>query len=207
MKKLFILSPGRETTVPERWTAGPGESLSVCIIVLPGVSADLPLTVDLTGEGADVRLAGVYACGGAEQVRFTVRMNHHSAHTTSKQLFNGIAGGTARAEFYGKVTVDPDAQQIEAYQENHNVLLSESATVQTRPQLEIYADDVKCSHGATIGRLDEGERFYMQSRGIPEKEAKTLQMISFLSPVLEYVEDSEREEVAALLEEAVRQLA
>ena len=85
--------------------------------------------------------------------------------------------------FDGRIIVAPDAQQTEAYQENHNILLSDDAHVETTPQLEIYADDVKCSHGATVGRLDEDAQFYMRSRGIPEKEARVLQMLSFLSPV------------------------
>ena len=80
--------------------------------------------------------------------------------------------------------VAPDAQQTEAYQENHNIVLTPEAKVETKPQLEIYADDVKCSHGATVGQLNEDELFYMRSRGIPEKESKTLQMLSFLSPVI-----------------------
>jgi Fe-S cluster assembly protein SufD len=79
--------------------------------------------------------------------------------------------------------VAPDAQQTEAYQENHNIVLSEGARVETTPQLEIYADDVKCSHGATTGRLDEDALFYMRTRGVPEAEAKVLQMISFLAAV------------------------
>ena len=87
-------------------------------------------------------------------------------------------------QFHGVIVVAPDAQQTEAYQENHNIVLTDQARVETRPQLEIYADDVKCSHGATVGQLNEDELFYMRSRGIPEKEAKTLQMLSFLSPVI-----------------------
>ena len=95
--------------------------------------------------------------------------------------------------------VAPDAQKTEAFQENHNILFTESAKVETRPQLEIYADDVKCSHGATVGRLNEDELFYMRSRGIPKEEAETLQMLSFLSPVIP--EGREKE-----IENAIRSL-
>jgi Fe-S cluster assembly protein SufD len=127
-------------------------------------------------------------------------------HCNSRQLFKGVAGGSSRVDFYGKIIVAQDAQRTEAYQENHNILLSDDARVDTKPQLEIYADDVKCSHGATIGRLNEEEQFYMRSRGITLEDAKVLQMISFLAPVLEAVPESEREDVALQLESAIRKL-
>ena len=117
---------------------------------------------------------------------------------------NGVAGGEAKAFFDGRIIVAQDAQKTEAYQTNRNILLTEGAKVETKPQLEIYADDVKCSHGATIGRLDEQEQFYMRSRGIPEDEAKFLQLISFLSPVLEDVPADRKEEMAALIETSLR---
>lgn len=109
-------------------------------------------------------------------------------------------------DFYGKIIVAQDAQRTEAYQENHNILLTDGAKVDTKPQLEIYADDVKCSHGATIGRLNEEEQFYMRSRGISLEDAKVLQMISFIAPVLEYVQEADREAVAAAFEEAIRNI-
>ena len=86
-------------------------------------------------------------------------------------------------------------------------MLSDNAHVNTKPRLEIYADDVKCSHGATVGRLDEDAQFYMESRGIPEDEAKVLQMISFVAPVLEYVPEADRKALATRIEDAIRQLS
>ena len=133
-------------------------------------------------------------------------MYHNVPHCNSRQLFKGIAGGESRVDFYGKIIVAKDAQRTEAYQENHNLLLSEKAKVDTKPQLEIYADDVKCSHGATIGRLNEEEQFYMRSRGITLEDAKVLQMISFIAPVLEQIPEEERETVAAHLEDAIRNI-
>ena len=101
-----------------------------------------------------------------------------------------------------------DAQKTEAYQANHNLLLSETARVNTKPQLEIYADDVKCSHGATIGKLNEDEQFYMRSRGISLEEARFLQMISFVSPVFDIVPDGdERERLKSEVEAAIRETA
>jgi Fe-S cluster assembly protein SufD len=110
-------------------------------------------------------------------------------------------------DFYGKIIVAQDAQRTEAYQENHNILLSDGAKVDTKPQLEIYADDVKCSHGATIGRLNEEEQFYMRSRGISLEDAKVLQMISFIAPVLENIQDeAQREALAADFESSIRNI-
>ena len=107
--------------------------------------------------------------------------------------------------FYGRIVVAHDAQKTEAYQADHNILLTDTAKVTTRPQLEIYADDVKCSHGATVGKLDEDAQFYMRSRGIPEAEARFLQMVSFLSPVLAMIPDeTRRSELSEQLETAVR---
>ena len=109
-------------------------------------------------------------------------------------------------DFYGKIIVAKDAQRTEAYQENHNILLSDGAKVDTKPQLEIYADDVKCSHGATIGRLNEEEQFYMRSRGISLEDAKVLQMISFIAPVFENIPEADREAMAAQFEESIRNI-
>ena len=179
------------------YTVKAGEKLSLSFVILPGESRDIDICIDLVGEGAEAELKGLYLCGGDERVNFRILMHHRVPGCVSRQLFNGIAGGTSRVTFDGRIIVAPDAQKTEAYQENHNILLSESAHVETTPQLEIYADDVKCSHGATIGRLDEEARFYMRTRGIPEKDAEVLQMLSFLSPVTPE-EDRDRVERAVL---------
>lgn len=181
--------------------------VDVVVLVFPGVSADVKLDVHLVGEGAEANVYGAYVCGGEEKVRIAVDMYHDLPHCNSRQLFKGIAGGVSKVDFYGKIIVAKDAQRTEAYQENHNILLTDGARVDTKPQLEIYADDVKCSHGATIGRLNEEEQFYMRTRGISLEDAKVLQMISFIAPVLENIQDeSEREMLAARFEEAIRKL-
>ena len=181
--------------------------VDVVVLVFPGVSADVKLDVHLVGEGAEANVYGAYVCGGEEKVKIAVDMYHDEPHCNSRQLFKGIAGGVSKVDFYGKIIVAQDAQRTEAYQENHNILLTDGAKVDTKPQLEIYADDVKCSHGATIGRLNEDEQFYMRSRGISLEDAKVLQMISFIAPVLENIQDeSEREQLALRFEEAIRKL-
>ena len=168
---------------PAQYVVGAGEKLELSFVVLPGESRDVDVAIDLVGEGAEVTLKGLYLCGGDERVNFRILMHHRAPGCVSHQLFNGIAGGSSKVSFEGRIVVAPDAQKTEAYQENHNIVLSDDAHVEATPQLEIYADDVKCSHGATVGRLDEEAQFYMRSRGIPEQEARVLQMLSFLSPV------------------------
>ena len=168
---------------PAQYVVGAGEKLELSFVVLPGESRDIEVSIDLVGEGAEVTLKGLYLCGGDERVNFRILMHHRAGGCVSHQLFNGIASGSSKVTFEGRIVVAPDAQKTEAYQENHNIVLSDDAHVEATPQLEIYADDVKCSHGATVGRLDEEAQFYMRSRGIPEQEARVLQMLSFLSSV------------------------
>ncbi|MBR1927021.1 MAG: SufD family Fe-S cluster assembly protein [Bacteroidales bacterium] len=193
-----------DSSIKRECVVGEGETLDVTFIVLPGTSAEVNINVDITGPGATVDLKGIYLSHGSDKVVFNVSMNHHSGGSVSRQLFNGLAAGAAKCSFFGKIVVAQDAQKTEAYQENHNIVLSDNALVNTKPQLEIYADDVKCSHGATVGKLNEDEQFYMRSRGIPEDEAKVLQMISFVAPVLSGVQD---EELASRIEAAIRSLA
>lgn len=184
-----------------------GKRTDMVLLVMPGVSCDIKLDVRLVGEGAEANVYGAYVCGGDEKVKIAVDMYHDVPHCNSRQLFKGVAGGVSKVDFYGKIIVAQDAQRTEAYQENHNILLTDGAKVDTKPQLEIYADDVKCSHGATIGRLNEEEQFYMRSRGISLEDAKVLQMISFIAPVLENIEDhDERETIAADFENAIRNI-
>jgi Fe-S cluster assembly protein SufD len=181
--------------------------LDLSVIVLPGASSRVNLQVDMEGPGAEAYISGIYLCPGDERVSIRTDVNHKVHHCVSRQLFKGIAGGTAKTDFYGKIVVAQDAQKTEAYQENHNLLISDAARMDTRPQLEIYADDVKCSHGATVGRLNEEEQFYMRSRGIPEREAMVLQMLSFISPVISHIPDLQtRENVSAIAEKAIRNI-
>lgn len=181
MDRLYIV--GRDE-VPGHVVLGRDETLRMTLAVLPGVSCDLSLRIDLDGEGAGLDLGGLYVCRGGEKVRINVTVRHNAPRCESRQLFKGVVDGDARAEFDGLVYVKRDAQKTQAYQENHSLLLSREAFCESHPQLEIYADDVRCSHGATTGYLSAEEQFYMRSRGIPEAEARRLQIISFLAPVV-----------------------
>ena len=184
-----------------------GQKADMVLLIMPGISCDIRLDIRLAGEGAEANVYGAYVCGGQEKVNIAVDMHHDMPYCNSRQLFKGIAGGTSKVDFYGKIIVAQDAQKTEAYQENHNILLSDGAKVDTKPQLEIYADDVKCSHGATIGRLSEDEQFYMRSRGISLEDAKVLQMISFIAPVFENIPDEpQRESVASEFEAQIRKI-
>ena len=160
--------------------------LSLCIVILPGEDVSVDISVDMLGECAEARLSGVYVCRGSQKVQIRTQVTHRVAECTSHQLFKGVAAEASNSVFSGRITVAPGADLTQAFQENHNLLLSDSARAETRPQLEIYTDDVACSHGATLGRLNLEEQFYMRSRGIPEEEAKVLQMISFLAPALSF---------------------
>ena len=204
MTEVIIVSQGQLVRNIEVQS---GQRSDMVLLVYPGVSCDIKLDVTLAGEGAEANIYGAYVCGGDEKVKIAVDMHHDLPHCNSRQLFKGIAGGKSRVDFYGKIIVAQDAQRTEAYQENHNILLSDDAKVDTKPQLEIYADDVKCSHGATIGRLDEEEQFYMRSRGITLEDAKVLQMISFIAPVLDNIPDpGQREAIGEQFESEIRNI-
>lgn len=168
-------------------TIGAGESRQLVFIALPGQAGtiDCSVSVRFTGEGGDCQMRGLYLAGGSSRVNFKVNVEHGVPRCTSRQLFKGILAGQARTEFFGLIKVPERCIGTEAYQENHNLLLSDDCRAQSLPQLEIYADDVKCSHGATFGRLNADELFYLRSRGIPEAEARKLQMIAFAAEVLD----------------------
>jgi len=143
------------------------------------------INVRLDAEGADCELNGLYLGKGRQHTDFHTRIDHEKPHGSSREFYKGILTGHARGVFDGRVYVHPDAQKTDAQQSNSNLLLSRDAEVDTKPQLEIYADDVKCSHGATVGQLDENMVFYLRSRGIEERAARGLLTYGFARDVLE----------------------
>ncbi|WP_346882416.1 Fe-S cluster assembly protein SufD [uncultured Algibacter sp.] len=143
------------------------------------------------GERIDSILKGVTIIGDKQHVDHNTLVHHIEPNCESHQDYKGIFGENATGVFNGKIIVEKEAQKTNAFQSNNNILISDKATINTKPQLEIFADDVKCSHGCTIGQLDESAMFYMQSRGIPEKEAKALLMYAFSNNVLNSVKISE----------------
>ena len=139
------------------------------------------------GEHIDSILKGITITEGKQHVDHHTLVHHIEPNCESHQDYKGIYGDRSTSVFNGKVIVEKEAQKTNAYQQNNNVLVSDKATINAKPQLEIFADDVKCSHGCTIGQLDDDALFYMQQRGIPQKEAKALLMYAFANTVLESV--------------------
>lgn len=139
------------------------------------------------GEHINSILKGITIIEGKQHVDHHTLVNHIEPNCESHQDYKGIYADRSTGVFNGKVIVEKEAQKTNAYQQNNNVLISDKATINAKPQLEIFADDVKCSHGCTIGQLDDQALFYMQQRGIPKKEAKALLMYAFANTVLESV--------------------
>ena len=142
----------------------------------------------LAGEGGEARLNGMYMLDGEQHADHQTFVEHLAESCTSRELYKGILDGASHGVFNGKVYVDPLAQKTDGKQTNKALLLSDRARVDTKPQLEIFADDVKCTHGATIGRIDESALFYLQSRGIPIENAKALLTYAFAAEALETIE-------------------
>lgn len=158
------------------------------------------LDVVLEGEGAECDLRGLFLGSGSRLVDNHTSVDHAVPHCTSRELYKGILGGRSRGVFRGRVLVRPDAQKTDASQSNPNLLIGESAEIDTKPQLEIYADDVKCSHGATVGQLEEDALFYLRSRGIGRDDARNLLILAFASEITSALPG---EELATRLGEAM----
>jgi len=139
------------------------------------------------GEGITSNLNGISILNSNQHVDNTTLVNHKFPNCESHELYKGIYSDRSSGVFNGKVIVNKEAQKTNAFQQNNNILIDDGATINAKPQLEIFADDVKCSHGCTIGQLDESALFYMQSRGIPKKEAKALLLYAFGNDVVEKI--------------------
>ena len=158
------------------------------------------INVMLDNEGAECWVDGLYIVGSGQHADTHSLIDHRKPHCTSHQLYKGILDGKSRAVFNGKVFVHENAQQTDAMQTNKNLLLSNEARVDTKPQLEIFADDVKCAHGATVGQLEEEELFYLSSRGLHPDIARNLLTYGFAEEVIEKIKV---ESIKAQLDEAV----
>jgi Fe-S cluster assembly protein SufD len=160
------------------------------------------INVRFAGEGAEADLRGFYLALDQELLDHHLILDHAVPNCYSNQLYKGIADGRGTTVFNGKIFVRKDAQKTNAYQSNKNLLLSPKATVNTKPQLEIFADDVRCSHGATSGQLNEEALFYLQARGIPPAEARKMLLRAFAAEALEgRPEDVFREHLMERLDE------
>src|SRR5579883_2693769 len=148
----------------------------------------------LAAEGAECSLNGLYIVSGDRHVDNHTAIDHAKPHCSSRELYKGILDGKSTAVFNGKIIVRKDAQKTDAKQTNKNLLLSSEATINTKPQLEIYADDVKCTHGATVGQLDGESIFYLRSRGIGLEEARRMLIEAFAREIIDGVKAAELRE-------------
>lgn len=156
----------------------------------------------LGGEGGECLINGLFIGGGRQHLDNYMLVEHASPHCASRQFYNGILDDHAHGVFHGRIVVRKDAQRTDAKQTNRNLLLSDDAQIDTKPQLEIYADDVKCTHGATIGQIEEGALFYLRSRGIEEVEARQLLLQGFAGECLNRIKSGAARDYA---ESAVNQ--
>lgn len=143
------------------------------------------MRIELAGEGAETSLAGAYLARGGRHTDHTTRVDHLAANTTSRQIFRGALDGKARAVFQGNIVVAEGADGSDGRLANNTIMLSEGCEIDSKPQLEIYADEVKCAHGTTVGELDEEAIFYLRSRGVPEREARAMLVEGFVATVFD----------------------
>lgn len=175
-------------------------NFTINTITLGGELVRNNLNIRVNGQNCETNLHAAYILKDNQHVDNHTLVDHRVANCVSNELYKGVIDDKATAVFNGKVFVRKDAQKINAFQSNGNVLLSDSASVNSKPELEIYADDVKCSHGSTTGQLDEKAVFYLRSRGLSEKQARELLVQAFVGDVLDHLSEEVRAFVDDILE-------
>lgn len=176
------------------------DTLTNLITLNNGISRN-NIEVEMNGEKCEAELCGMMVGGGQQQIDNHTTIKHNKPNCHSNELFKYVLDDVSKGAFTGRIFVEKDAQQTWAYQLNRNILLSKKAKVRTRPQLEIYADDVKCSHGSTTGAIDETALFYLRSRGVSREDATALLVLSFLADAIAEIEDDGLQaEIVARLE-------
>jgi Fe-S cluster assembly protein SufD len=158
---------------------GAGAHVESHAVILGGAITRNNVTPTFIGRDADAILNGVYLAGASQHVDNHMRVHHNAEHCRSRQFYKGLLTDDGRAVFTGRIVVARAAQKTDAIQSNANLLLSKNARANSRPQLEIYADDVRCTHGATVGELDENAMFYLRARGLPENTARAILVAAF----------------------------
>ena len=179
------------------------EAVNLCIeqeagshVKIHVINAPFSITVNQVEAGCTTEIYGLEHLHGEEDVKAETHVTHAVGGGMSNQLIKFVLDDNSRGRFIGDLKIAPDAQQTEAHQTNRNLLLSETAEMRTQPQLEIYADDVKATHGASTGQLDESALFYMQQRGIDKQKARQLLVGAFMKEVIETISDERiREEL------------
>jgi len=176
-----------------------GSTCNVNTLIFGGSFTRNNLNFEQNGRNCESNMNGVSILDGHQLADNHTFVDHKKSHCRSNEMYKGVYLENSKGVFNGKIMVRQDSQKIDAFQSNNNLLLSESSTIDSKPQLEIYADDVKCSHGCTIGQLDEDALFYMRSRGIAVKEAKALLTYTFASEAIENISVPEVKMIAQKL--------
>ena len=191
-----------------RLEQGRGANVSSHSILLGGGLVRNNVHPVLAGEGAECLINGLFAGAGRQHLDNYMLVEHAQPQCSSRQFYNGILDGSARGVFHGRIVVHKDAQKTDAKQTNRNLLLSDNARIDTKPQLEIHADDVKCTHGATIGQIEEEQLFYLRSRGIDEVSARNTLLYAFAAECLDRMQEpAAREFAERLIRERLTELA
>ncbi|MBI4460768.1 MAG: Fe-S cluster assembly protein SufD [Acidobacteria bacterium] len=164
-----------------------GANFTSCSVSFGGALVRNEVNAVLDAEGAECTLNGIYLAQGRQHMDNRTSLDHAKPHCSSRQVYNGVLDGHATGVFNGRIIVRPDAQKTDAIQKNRNLLLSEAAVVNTKPQLEIFANDVRCTHGATVGQIDPEALFYLRSRGIAQEEARNLLVYAFAGDILDRI--------------------
>lgn len=181
---------------------------SINTVSLGGGILKNKLHIKLDGQNCETHMHGLYVAGGTQLIDNHTAVYHAKPHCNSNELYKGIIGGKAHGVFNGKIFVEKDAQKTNAYQSNKNILLSNDAVVNAKPQLEIFADDVKCTHGATTGQMDDEALFYLRSRGINEADAKALLNLAFANDILANISIPEFSAyISTLVEEKLKKVS
>ena len=201
LTRLQEEAPGALHVATTHTRQGRDSVLRLHPMVFGALLARHDITNVLDGAGAELVLNGLYLLGGRQHADHHTVIDHARPDCQSHEFFNGVLDGRSRGVFNGRIVVRPGAQHTDSKQTNHNLVLSEEARADSQPQLEIYADDVKCTHGATLGPLDPKELFYLQSRGLAPAEARALLTYGFGGEILGRVR---HERVRAALDELVR---
>jgi len=168
-------------------TLGPASRLSSFVLLLGGRTVRHEATIRSDGEATQGALRGAFVLSGRQEANIVTTVDHAAPAGETREVFRGVVAGRAHGAFQGRITVRPGAQKVDAHQLSQNLMLSPRAAIDTKPELEIYADDVKCSHGAAVGDLDEAALFYMRTRGIGHAEARRMLIQAFVREVIEPV--------------------
>ena len=171
-------------------TLGRASQLFNFVLLLGGGTVRHEIAVCSSGERSRCELDGVFLLSGRQEANILTTVDHQAAGGETREIFKGVAAGRAHGAFQGRITVRPRAQKVDAHQLSRNLVLSPRAAIDTKPELEIYADDVKCSHGAAVGDLEEAALFYLRTRGIPDDAARRILIEAFVTETVELVDSS-----------------